>query len=103
MSPTKNIMVEKVFVPYINEHTRVTNDTNSCLNHFFIKILTNISKLLNISPIILQSDITDHFPIIIKIANINHKCKENSQKITKTVYTNYDQLVTKIKSESWAE
>ena len=95
-----NIMVEKGFVPYINEHTRVTNDTNSCLDHFFIKIPTNISKLLNISPIILQSNITDHFPIIVKIANINHKWKENCQKTTKTVYTNYDQLATKIESES---
>lgn len=75
-----NLMVENGFIPYINEHTRVTNDNNSCLDHFFIKVPTNKSKILNISPIILHSDITDHFPIILKIENIDQEYKESSQK-----------------------
>ena len=59
-----NILSEAGFISYINKPTRISN-VETCLDHFFICYPQNIYHL-NFIPIILTSDITDHYPIILK-------------------------------------
>lgn len=56
---------------------------NTCIDHIFIKT----KSFLNIQPIIIQSNITDHYPFMIRISNIilnNCMNKPNPLKILKT-------------------
>lgn len=55
------------YKPYINEITRWTHLTQSCINHNFIK--NNIQKF-NYEAKVIVNSITDHYPTTLKI-NLN--------------------------------
>lgn len=53
------------FISTINSYTRVQGNSKSCIDHMFIKSKCTINE--NLLPIILQSDITDHYTEILQI------------------------------------
>ncbi|KAF0705322.1 otoferlin-like [Aphis craccivora] len=68
-----NIMARNGFLPCINNFTRETNRSKTCIDHIFIKNIVSTTVKSNI----LKCDITDHYPTILIISNIN-----NNEKIT---------------------
>lgn len=56
-----NILHEEGYVSQINNYTRVTKNTKSCIDHVFLKKIT--SSKCDLSPIIFKHLITDHYPI----------------------------------------
>lgn len=98
-----NILAERGFFPYVNHSTRISEENESCLDHCFINISPNITNTINISPIVLKSNITDHYPIIIKLIRKtqNKNTKENiNNEQTQTIY-NYKILKQLMQSETW--
>lgn len=85
-----NLMSEHAFLSYINDFTRIENNSKSCIDHIFIK--TDISPQ-NILPIILHSKISDHFPQLLKITlqeKINNNLNKQNSNIISSI--NYDIL-----------
>ena len=73
-------MAQFGFTPVIKNTIRPAS--NTCIDHIFIKI----KSFVNIKPITIQSNITDHYPIMISIGNIlnNRNNKPNYLKILRT-------------------
>lgn len=53
------------FESYINEPTRQTETTSTCIDHCFIKIKSNKNMNTSINSYILQTSITDHYTQVI--------------------------------------
>lgn len=75
-----NIMASNNFISCINNYTRVTNTTKSCIDHIFTK---NID-MHYINAFILECSITDHYGTIIQFKhqlnpNSTHKNKNNEK------------------------
>lgn len=66
----KNILASNGFQSYIKHITRRTINTNSCMDHIYAKIRV---KLLSINTSKIESNITDHYPIVLKIINMTNK------------------------------
>lgn len=97
-----DIMASHGFLSYINELTRITQETASCVDHYFIK--NNKCSSLIFTPFIIQSDITDHFPIILNISkptsvNFNTPVKGPTQ----SRRINYDKLTELLSTETWQD
>lgn len=95
-----NILSEHDFISTINKATRVYDGKGSCLDHIFIKTLPNV--LENSIPIILKSNITDHYTTMVQIIT-NTKVKdqvvnENFIKIIK-----FKTLKNELKNTFWNE
>lgn len=93
-----NIMSSKDFISCINTFTRVSNMSQSCIDHIFIKNID--TDYLN--SYILKSDITDHYATLINIKhstdfndNTNIKLSEIGNKI------NTEHLSMLISIEDW--
>lgn len=71
-----NIMASNNFISCINNFTRVTNTTKSCIDHIFTK---NID-IHCINSFILECSITDHYGTIIQF---NHQLNPNTTHINK--------------------
>jgi len=69
-----HIMASNNFISCINNFTRVTNTTKSCIDHIFTK---NID-IHCINSFILECSITDHYGTIIQF---NHQLNTNSTHI----------------------
>lgn len=60
-----NIMSANGFLSYINKPTRVTQTSQTCIDHYFVKKLqTDNCEFI---PQILKTDVTDHDPIVLNI------------------------------------
>jgi len=79
-----NILYEYGFKSTINKFTRVCENTKSCLDHIFIRGSFNNSA--EVSPVILNSKITDHYPTILQV---NLQKNHNSQNTTIKEFINY--------------
>lgn len=99
-----NIMAEHGFCSYINTPTRVEKNSQSCLDHCFLKIPLNKKDSFNITPILLTNDITDHFPILL---NISYKTKLDNKPALPDLKTNYnikyEKLELLLKNETWQD
>lgn len=60
-----NIMARNGFLPCINDCTRVTNHSNTCIDHIFVRNIDSNTVISNI----LRCDITDHYSTILIIVN----------------------------------
>nr|CAI5832589.1 unnamed protein product [Callosobruchus analis] len=65
-----SLMQRHGFVSIINKPTRKTNNTKSCLDHFFVKCKN--SEFQNIRGTILECGLTDHDAILLHIATKKH-------------------------------
>ncbi|KAJ8961937.1 hypothetical protein NQ314_005869 [Rhamnusium bicolor] len=94
-----NILNAEQFISYINKPTRIQGNSQSCIDHFFIKSSINEQ---NISSIIYEADITDHFPIMLFInleRKISHRAESNQCK----QYINYNNLKRDLQAENWED
>lgn len=62
-----NIMARNGFLPCMNNFTRVTNHSKTCIGHIFIN---NIDSN-KINSYILRCNITNHYDTILTLSNIN--------------------------------
>lgn len=89
------------FVSLINKPTRVSGTGASCIHHCFIKCRDEI--LNNLKSMILISDLTDHYPILVSLKkdNVNNKLVENSPPNKLIKHVNYDKINELISQEKW--
>lgn len=94
-----NIMSENGFVSLINNYTRESNNSKSCIDHIFLKKREEIE----IKSFILKLQITDHFPVIVCITlNKKTNLQENQlNKINKITKINDKKLLEIISGENW--
>lgn len=94
-----NIMSKYGYTSYINEPTRVTDSSQTCIDHIFVN---NRCKNQNIKmkQFIWQNDTTDHYPIIINIQQDNQVIKQPNNSSKKI---NYEKLKQLLSSITWHE
>ena len=94
-----NILYEKGFKSAINNRTRIQNNTESCIDHLFIKSNNTINNY-KCMPIILETDITDHFSIVLRL--VFPESKKVKGKVTKEKkYLNKEKLIQQLENENW--
>jgi len=73
------MMVQFGFLPLIKNNTRPTSKT--CIDHIFLKT----KSYNNLLPIVIHTNITDHYPTTLSIGNLsdNHNNSPNSLKVLK--------------------
>lgn len=88
-----NLYLANGFRSCINDYTRVIGNSKSCIDHFLIK-----SKTLNdnIFPIILDSKISDHSPILLhlKLTRNAENCNNKVLNMSEIKTVNYEKLNT---------
>ncbi|KAJ8970980.1 hypothetical protein NQ317_003851 [Molorchus minor] len=95
-----NTLAEFGFHPVINDYTRIQGDSKSCLDHIFIRSKGDFDDL--ILPLIVQTSITDHFPVLFQLVTgglkNNIQYKENIIK-----HINYDKLREQLSDVDWSD
>jgi len=96
-----NILNSNGFLQHTNKPTRITADTKSCIDHFFVKIKSN-RKLYSVATFIIETFITDHFPLIL---NINKQIgnRKNDKMTLPQTYTKVDEVLLKnlLYNQNW--
>ncbi|KAJ8982402.1 hypothetical protein NQ317_017204 [Molorchus minor] len=93
-----NLMNEMGMVSLINDYTRVTESSKTCLDHIFIKTNTDKELLL---PIIIKTTLTDHYCTYLQIV-INGKGENKyAPKTNLFKNINYKALGNLLQNESW--
>ena len=69
-----NILSASGFISHVNEPTRISGDSKTCLDHIFIRFSNHNTKVDTAKYL---NDITDHFPILCKIS-ANHLKNDNT-------------------------
>lgn len=87
-----NILYECGFISTINEPTRL----NSCIDHIFLKSHISMDMVI---PLILRTDITDHFTIVLQI--INNKIVQAPKDSNIKKFIDYKKLKLKISNIDW--
>lgn len=93
-----NVLNEFGFTSTINKPTRVSDNQGSCIDHIFIKP-RNTYDLDLLLPIIIQSNITDHYTTMLQIILKNNKTVANNQYYIQMV--DDKKLITKLSNLSW--
>lgn len=95
-----NIMAEFGFKSIINIYTRIQGSSQSCVDHIFVKSKFDIDDV--ILPIIIQTNITDHFPVLFQLVT---ESEQQSQQYHKNIkkYILYDKLKEHLSSADWSE
>lgn len=79
----------------INNSTRVENGNGTCIDHIFLKTLVT-EKFL---PIVLQSKITDHYPVLLYLTGKPKQDKKSEPKYK--IHINKERLNLKLSEENW--
>lgn len=93
-----NNLYQAGFLSCINDYTRVQDNYTSCIDHIFIKTKVNKNE---ITPIILETTITDHFSIILQVSSCQPSDNKNSKKIITKKVINYNKLREYLANENW--
>jgi hypothetical protein len=103
LSPSLNSVEEKYldtlydagFVPCVDLITRP--DSNTCIDHFFV----NLAKFALVTPVVLQTQITDHYAILVQIS----KSGSNLNKSNATFYNKIDwkDIESQLENRNWQE
>lgn len=91
-----NVLSQLGFKSYINESTRIEGQTKTCIDHIFMK--NNFVHDNEVKAMIIESKITDHYPIIINF-NASQEKTEQTQHSTKSV--DYKKLELLARREDW--
>ena len=81
-----NLLAQKGFIPYVNKPTRVTEHTESIIDHIFVNCtIQKENKNVDIKPNIIQTVITDHYMVALSIqfnevTNSSSQYNSNKQK-----------------------
>lgn len=84
------------FLPLIENITRPSSKT--CIDHIFIKS----KSLYSLLPIVVHSNVTDHYPTVLSIGNISDN-RNNSPNPLKLLNINDDKLTELIQNHNWSE
>lgn len=91
-------MYGKGFESLINNYTRVQQNNKSCIDHIFIKIKTQNKE--KITPIILTSNITDHYATLVAIEKQELDSQEKKEHYFEKV--NYKQITQELSNQNWS-
>lgn len=91
-----NIVDSFGFVSYINKSTRPSSGT--CLDHFFVKS-KNPLQADEVKSFIVNTNITDHYPIILCLKGSELRNQQQNVKTRK--YIDYDALKTDLEKIDW--
>lgn len=97
-----NILALHNYSRIITDPTRITSETKSCIDHINLRTKNNIKDLL-VSGYVLQSDITDHLPILINFEfknNKNNQTKETQKRKFK-ISIDYESFNKDLNEETW--
>lgn len=92
-----NVLAEHRYLSTINDKTRVQGGGGSCIDHIFVK---SNSEIL-FSPIVLQTLITDHYPVILECSTSKEKPRSILNVNHTRTYLNHEKLRNKLKNENW--
>lgn len=92
-----NILHEEGYISYINDYTRVHENRKSCIDHIFVK--TNTVSNNGLIPVIIQSSITDHYPIVL-VMDFKSNTNENKQE-HKRYFIDYCNLKKCLSNNDW--
>lgn len=82
------------FKSYINSYTRVTQDSSTCLDHIFIRRNKETKNLIP-NAIVIETDVTDHFPVYLNISldNTKHSNTTENKTITKFDEEKFENII----------
>lgn len=83
------------FVSLINKPTRVQGNSKTCLDHIFVRCRDSVYD--NLKSVVLHSDLTDHYPVLINIKSSKSDATTNSDKTIKLLDF---QKITNLMSET---
>lgn len=90
-----NAMALNEFLPCINNHTRVTNYSQTSIDHLFI----NNVDINKITPYIFRCDITNHYATVLVLSIFNNYNDHTLTKNSTIINLNIRYLL--IKTENW--
>lgn len=93
-----SILNEFGYVSTINGITRSQGNQNSCIDHIFLKSTKNIQDLF-LMPLIIHTDITDHYTVILQIILNSDRINSDSKGFSKIV--DYKKLQETLSRISW--
>lgn len=90
------MMAQFGFLPLIKNITRPTSKT--CINHIFLKT----KSFNNLLPIVVHTNITDHYPTALSIGNLSDN-RNNSPNPLKILKNDHFKLTNQIQNHNWSE
>jgi len=101
-----NTLAKFDYTSAINDFTRITNNSKTCIDHIFINnyIKLNDSQVIDsdaLKAYILKTSITDHFSTIITLKKSNCKPKTNDRHLSERKRINWKRLNSLITSDNW--
>jgi len=80
-------------------------ESNSCLNHVFTNINTYTNSQISVQVSLIDSLITDHYPVITQIIDINFNINNINRNAETIIYSsiNYNKLNDLIKHRKWVD
>lgn len=94
-----NCLYKYGYLSYINDYTRVTDDSKSCIDHVFVKGAIN-SGNLDLTPFIVKNNLSDHYTVALLIQTNTPKIIKETKFITNMDYT---LIQNKLSHENWDE
>ena len=88
------------FVPYVHSYTRVTHETNSCIDHIFVREKTKINNLICKS-FVVTSNVTEHCPIILHLSLRNYHHMKDKIEYCKSTKTDYVKFAKFLEEQDW--
>lgn len=97
------IMQGSGFGSAVNGITRRSVGGGSCLDHCFVKCQNILFE--SIKSVILESDLSDHYPILVNIPLGKHRSQDNQikKKVDHYRYINFDALSERMMVEDWGD
>lgn len=98
-----NMLTENGYISYINSCTRVTETSQSIIDHIFIRQDKHSNSCIKIKPIVIETDITDHYitSIILEFKEKNISKQELKNKVVNKI--DYKKLNRLLEHEAWPE
>jgi hypothetical protein len=93
-----NCLIENGFISTINKHTRVQNNSASCIDHIFLKAKFKTDEII---PIVVKMNITDHYPVILAKTINKDYLRESSKKHYKKI-VDYNKIETQLMQVKWS-
>lgn len=95
-----NLLTSHHLVSCINDYTRISDTSKSCLDHIFVSA-DHLSKTI---PLVYKVSLTDHYAVILNIKTnlkVHRSCVQSTP--TQINKVNFDMLKTRLASEEWTE
>lgn len=97
-------LAELGFFSYVTKPTREAENTSSLIDHIFIRVNNkNLLKQISFQSYIFETNITDHYTLLLSANIINNPKKVNKTNRIKSKTINYAKLNNKLSTENWHE